>query len=303
MEQATNGSALAQLSEALAQTVADVGESVVRVEGRRRGNASGVVWREEGVVVTAHHAVQRDHDLRFGLPGGETVEAELVGRDPSTDLAVLRAADVRLRPPTWADVDSLRVGHLALSVGRHDENAQASLGIVSKMDGAWRTPAGGKVEAYVQTDIVVYPGFSGSALVTAEGHVAGVNTSGFLRRASLTMPVATLRRVVGTLLEHGRVRRGFIGVTAHPAKLPASVTEELGQRTGLLVLSVEEGSPAEEGGVLVGDLLVALDGGEVRHIDDLLLRLSEDRIGQAMPLRIVRGGEVEELTVNLRERG
>ena len=303
MEQAPNGSALAQLSDAIAKTVTDVGASVVRVEGRRRGNASGVVWSEEGVVVTAHHAVQRDHDLRFGLPSGEVVEAELVGRDPSTDLAVLRATDVRLYPPTWAEADGLRVGHLALSVGRHDEEAQTALGIVSKREGAWRTSAGGKVEAYVQTDIVVYPGFSGSALATAEGHVAGVNTSGFLRRASLTMPVATLRRVVGTLLEHGRVRRGFVGVTAHPARLPTSVAEELGQQTGLLALSVEGESPAEEGGVLVGDLLVALDGEPVRHLDDLLLRLSEDRIGQAVPLRIVRGGQVEELTVRLRERG
>lgn len=302
MEQTPNGSALAQLSEAVAQTVADVGASVVRVEGRRRGNASGVVWHEDGVVVTAHHAVQRDHDLRFGLPSGETVEAELIGRDPTTDLAVLRAPDVRLQPPTWAEAESLRVGHFVLSVGRHNDNAQASLGIVSKRDGAWRTPAGGKVEAYVQTDIVVYPGFSGSALVTADGKVAGVNTSGFMRRASLTMPVATLRRVTGTILEHGRVRRGFMGVTAHPAKLPTSVAEDLDQATGLLLLGIESGSPAERGGLLVGDLIVTLASEPIRHIDDLLLRLSGDDIGQAVPMRIVRGGKITDVSVEIGER-
>ena len=170
------------------------------------------------------------------------------------------------------------------------------------MDGAWRTPAGGNVEAYVQTDIVVYPGFSGSALVTAKGRVAGVNTSGFMRRASLTLPTATLRRVVGTILEHGHVRRGFMGVTAHPAKLPTSVAEDLNQATGLLLLGIESGSPAERGGLLVGDLIVTLAGDPIRHIDDLLIRLSGDDIGQAVPVRIVRGGKLEEVSVEIGER-
>ncbi len=296
------GSILAQLSSALAATVEAVSKSIVRVEARRHGNASGIAWSAGGLVVTAHHAVQRDHDLRIGLPDGKTVEAELVGRDPTTDVALLRAPGARLDPPTWAEADSLHVGHLMLSVGRHDANAQAGLGIVSKKDDAWRTPTGGRVDAFIQTDILVYPGFSGSALVDGEGRACGMNTSWFLRRSSLALPAATLRRVVGVLLEHGHVRRGLLGVGAHPAQVPRSVREALGQHAGLLVVSVEADSPAEQAGVLVGDLIVGLDDERVQHLESLLLLLTEERIGQAVPLRVVRGGHLTTLTVTIGER-
>ncbi len=297
-----NGNILAQLSNALSATVEAVSRSIVRVEARRRGHASGIAWSKEGLVVTAHHAVQRDHDLRIGLPEGGTVEAELIGRDPTTDVAVLRARGATLHPPAWAEADSLHVGHLVLSVGRHDTHAQASLGIVAKKDGAWRTPTGGHVDAFLQTDILVYPGFSGSALVDAEGRAGGMNTSWFLRRSSLTLPAATLRRVVGVLLEHGRVRRGLLGVGAHPAQLPGSVRQDLEQHAGLLVVSVEDESPAEAAGVLVGDLIVGLDGEPVQHLESLLFLLTEERIGKAVPLRVVRGGRLETLTVTVGER-
>lgn len=298
----TNANVLVQFSNHLAALVAHAGRSVVRVEARRRGHASGIAWSADGLVITANHAVQRDDDLRIGLPDEQVVAAELVGRDPTTDVAVLRAPGAALQPPTWAEADTLQVGHLVLSVGRHDAHAQAGLGILSKRDGAWHTAAGGRIDTYLQTDIAVYPGFSGSALVDAQGRVCGMNTSWFLQRSSLALPVETLRRVVSTLLRHGRVRRGLLGIGAHPALLPEAAQAELGQRVGLLVLAVEPDSPAADAGVLVGDLLVSFDGQRTEHVDTLLALLTEERVGKSVPLRLVRGGQAREVTVTIGER-
>lgn len=298
----TATSTLRQVSDALAALVAHAGRHVVRVEARRRGNASGIIWDTEGHVLSAHHAVQRDEDLYVGLPDGERVPARLIGRDPSTDVAVLRIEGTAAEPPAWTEADSLGVGHLVLSVGRHDEHAQAALGIVSARDGAWRTPTGGKVDAYVQTDIVIYPGFSGSALVDADGRVAGMNTSWLIRQTSILVPTTTLRRMVSAILEHGSVRQGYLGISAQPVALPRSAGEALAQETGLLVLAVEEDTPADRAGVMVGDIVVALAGEPVRRLDDLFAQLAE-HVNQETVLDVVRGGQQQHLPVTIAERG
>jgi S1-C subfamily serine protease len=292
---------LRNLSDALAATVEATGPAVVRVEARRRLPATGIVWSADGIIVTAHHVVQRDENIGVGLPNGQAVPATLVGRDPTTDLAVLRAQTEGLTPPAWTDLESLQVGHLVLALGRPGQTVQATLGIVSALGDSWRTPAGGRLDRYLQTDVVMYPGFSGGPLVDAAGQVLGLNTSALLRGTSLTVPVPTLRRVVETLLAHGRVRRGYLGVGAQPVRLPAALKQQLGQETGVLLVSVESGSPAEQGGLLLGDTIVSLDGQPVRHMDDLLALLSGDRVGAAVPVRIVRGGQVQELTVVIGE--
>ena len=293
---------LQNLSDALAATVEATGPCVVRVEARRRLPASGIVWSLDGLIVTAHHVVERSDKIGVGLPDGQTVPATLVGRDPTTDLAVLRAQTEGLTPTAWGDPDDLHVGHLVLALGRPGRSAQATLGIVSALGDSWRTPAGGRFDRYLQTDVVMYPGFSGGPLVDAAGQVLGLNTSALLRGISLTVPVPTLRRVIETLLAHGRVRRGYLGVGAQPVRLPAALGQQLGQETGLLLASVEPGSPAEKGGLLLGDAVVSLDGQPVRHMDDLLALLSEDRVGAKVPVRFVRGGQVQELTVSIGER-
>jgi S1-C subfamily serine protease len=180
---------LINLSNELAATVESVGPGLVRVEGRRRMPATGLIWSSEGVIVTAHHVIQQDGGLKVGLPSGETVSAELVGRDPSTDLAVLRAQTGGLTPAPRAAItaDSLNVGHLVLALGRPGRTVQATLGIVSALSGEWRTPAGGNMDYYVQTDVVMYPGFSGGALVNAAGEIVGLNTSALLRGVSLAV--------------------------------------------------------------------------------------------------------------------
>jgi len=296
------GEFLSSLSEALAGIVGSAGESVVRVEARRRLPASGFVWSNDGIIVTAHHAVQQEENIKVGLPGAQTVLASLVGRDATTDVAVLRAEAKEFSPATMASLDNLRVGHLVLALGRTGRTVQATMGIVSALGEAWRTPTGGQVDRYLHTDVVMYPGFSGGPLVDVNGQVLGLNTSALLRGISLTVPALTLQQVVQTLLAHGRMRRGYLGVGTQPVHLPAALAQQLGQETGLLIMSVNPSSPAEKAGLLLGDTIVGLDRHPVRHIDDLLALLSGDRVGVDVPVRLVRGGQTQELAVTIGER-
>jgi len=293
---------LTRLSEDLAGAVEFAGQSIVRVEARRRLPASGIVWSSEGLIVTAHHVVKRDEEIKVGLPDGQAVPATLVGRDPTTDVAVVRVEAGGLAPATLAEPDSLQVGHLVLALGRPGRTVQATMGIVSALGDSWRTPAGGQLDRYLQNDVVMYPGFSGGPLVNVSGQVLGLNTSALLRGISLTVPVPTVRRVVETLLAHGRMRRAYLGVGAQAVRLPAAVAQQVGQETGLLLVSVHADSPADRGGLLMGDTIVAMEDQAVRHMDDLLALLSGDRIGKTVAVRIVRGGQVQQQQVVLGER-
>lgn len=296
------GEALASLSDALASAVETAGPSIVRVEGRRRLAASGIVWSADGLIVTAHHVVEQDENIGIGLADGRQVTASLVGRDPTTDLALLRAPVTGLTVPTWVEGESLHVGHLALALGRPGHSVMATLGIVSALKKDWRTPAGGQLDYYLQTDALMYPGFSGGALVSAAGKFAGLNTSAMLRDVTLTIPAGTLRRVAAALLQHGRVKRGYLGVGAQTVRLPKAVAEQAGQETGLLLGSVEAGSPAESSGLFMGDTLLSLDGQRTAHLDELLAALSGDRVGQTVPVKILRGGQVTEVSVQVGEQ-
>jgi S1-C subfamily serine protease len=293
---------LKQLSNDLVATVEAASPSIVRVEGRRRMSATGIVWSADGVILTAHHVITRDDNLSVALADGQEVAAALVGRDPSTDLAVLRADVKGLKPATWAEAESLKVGQLVLALGRPGETVQATLGVISAVGGEWRTPAGGTLDHYVQTDVVMYPGFSGGPLVGASGTMLGLNTSALLQGVSVMVPANTLRGVVAALLAHGHVKRGYLGVGSQPVRLPDALAKQLSQETALLLVSVEEASPAGKGGLLMGDTIVALDGQPVRHIDDLQGLLSGDRVGKAVPVRIVRGGQVQEVSVVIGEK-
>lgn len=288
---------LKSLSDAMAGLVESAGQHVVRVEGRDRLPATGVVWSADGVIVTSHHVVERDDNLRVGLPNGESVSAELVGRDPATDLAVLRAAAQSLAPAAWVDAADLRVGNLILALGRPGKTVQATLGIVSALGGAFRTGAGGEIDHYVQTDVVMYPGFSGGPLTTASGHVAGINSSALARGVSVTIPAATVKRVVDTILAHGRMPRGYLGVGIQPVRLDAALQAELNQQTGLMLMSVEGDGPAGRGGLLQGDVIITVDGHAMRQMDDLQGLLASDYVGKSVPVRFVRAGSLQELAV------
>ena len=292
---------LKSVSEAMAGLAAQAGESVVRVEGRNRLPASGVIYAD-GIIVTSHHVVERDDNLRVGLPNGAAVDAELAGRDPGTDLAVLRVAATGLAPATWVDAGDLRVGNLILALGRPGQSVQATLGIVSALGGAWRTGGGGELDRYLQTDVDMYPGFSGGPLATADGRLGGINSSALARGVSVTIPAATVARVVDTILAHGRMPRGYLGVGIQPVRLDAGLQEQLAQQTGLMLMSVEAGGPAAQGGLLQGDVVVALDGAAVRQMDDLQALLTGDRVGKAVAVRFVRAGAVQEAVVTVGQK-
>lgn len=293
---------LKKISDDLAQTVEAAGTSIVRVAARRRLPASGIVWSSDGTIVTANHVVERDDSIELGLPDGGTATATLAGRDPTTDIAVLRTSAAGLAEPQWRGADSLRVGNIVLALGRPGKGVLASMGIVSALGESWRTQAGGRLDHYLQTDVVMYPGFSGGPLVDSEGRVVGLNTSALSRGAALAVPFETLGRVVEALLSRGRIRRGYLGVGAQPARLPESLAKELGQETGLLLVSVEAGSPAEQSGLLMGDTLVTLNGNRIRHLDDLFAALGEEAIGQPVPAKLVRGGKLQDADISVGER-
>ena len=294
---------LNMLSDAMAEAVARAGAATVLVNARRRFPASGIAYTPE-LILTADHVVERDEDITVMLPDGSQVKALLAGRDSGSDLALLRLerAVASIAEPASQEP---RVGQLALSLGRPtQEGIQASLGIVSAIGGPVRTGRGGLLERYLRTDAIPYPGFSGGPLVDTAGRVIGVNTSGLARGASLTIPVGLAWQTAETLARHGRVRRGFLGVRSQPVSIPATQHKALGrqQSSGLLLVGVEEKSPAEGGGLLVGDIIVAIAGQPVTDADQLLASLGGDVVGKPTPVEVLRGGQPLTITVTIGER-
>jgi len=292
---------LKEISSGIAGVVEQAGPSVVRIEAGRRFPGSGIVWAADGTIVTADHVIEQEDDIRVGLPDGQLVAATLAGRDPGTELAVVRAQTSGLSVPSWSDA-AAKVGQLVIALARPGRTVRARLGIISAAGEAWRTPMGGELDRYVEADMTPGFGFSGGMLVDTDGAALGMNTAGLLRRAALTVPVPTLRKVVGMLLAHGKIRRGYLGIGAHPVRLPAGLEQQVGQRVGLIVVSVEPGSPAERGGLGLGDVIVAVDGTLVRSHDDVAAQLTSEKVGASLRIRLVRGGAVKELSVTVAER-
>ena len=295
---------LSDFSQAVADTVEAASSPVVRVEGRDRLHSTGIIWSADGTIVTCHHTLERDDNIIVGLANGDTVKATLAGRDPGTDLAVLRTDGRDLRVADWESTDDLRVGHLVLALGRPGRDVRATMGMVSVLSSAgsgWRSPGGGTLDRYLQTDLVMYPGFSGGPLVGASGRFLGLNTSALLRNVSVAIPWVTVREVTEALLAYGRVRRGYLGVGIQPTRLPAEVSSQLGQESGLLINSVEPGAAAEKGGLFLGDTIVSVAGNPIRQVDDLMAALGPESVNAEVVLQIVRGGRIHEQTVVVEE--
>ncbi len=293
-----------EFSNGLTSAIEKAGSSIVAVDARKRYPASGIVYSAD-LVLTADHVVTREDDIKVSALDGIVLKATIVGRDPGSDLAVLRVTENALTPAKTSE--DVKVGQLVMALGRPRVQAgimEVSWGIVTSINGPTRTFRGGMLDEYIRTETTPYPGFSGGPLINTEGEVLGLNTSGLTRGSSLTIPVKVAWRVAEALATHGSVKRGYLGVRTQPVEIPEAARTALKreQEHGLLVLWLEEGGPAETGGLLVGDILVAVSGQPVGDPDDLFSALGSDTVGKSVALEVLRGGRPETVNVTVGER-
>jgi S1-C subfamily serine protease len=297
-------SILETLSSEFASAAEKMGGSVVAVHARRWMPNTGIEWKK-GVVVTVNHGVQRDEDIEVLLNDGRAVSAKLAGRDPRTDIAVLRIEERSSTAPLLGDSTRLRLGHLVLALGRTRRgDLVASSGIIGGISGEWRNHRGGQLDQHIRLDLALYPGFSGGPLVNATGEVVGMNTRGLAHGRAVTVPVATVNRVVDELLEKGYIARPYLGIAMQPVEVPDNIRSKLPTETraGLLVLHVENGGPAEKAGVLLGDVVFEVGGKKVEHVDVIQDSLVTAKVGEVLQIRVVRGGEIKAVSITLGER-
>jgi S1-C subfamily serine protease len=296
---------LSTLSADLSSAVAHASPWLVAIHARRRIPSSGVLLRPD-VVVTAHHTIQKEENITVTLHDGTTVGARLVGRDPTTDIAVLRLDAAAPGAADFVTDGAVSVGQLVIALGRPGSAVTAALGIVSAAGGEWRTWHGGRVDQLIRLDLAIYDGFSGGALLDASGRIIGLTTSGLSRSAAIALPVSTVRRVAEQLLADGRVKRGFLGLGLQTVRLPAALTASLnlgeGRDAGLMVVSVEESGPASVAGIHLGDIIVRFDGERVTEPTDILSRLSGTAVGRTVSVGLIRAGALQQLDLTIGER-
>lgn len=295
---------LISLSNALAQATERAAASAVAVHTEARGSSSGVVWRA-GVIVTAEHALGRDEDIHVTLPDGRVVAVTLAGRDASTDLAVLKCAEATSPIAPAGAVASVKPGSLALVVGRTRASGPvAALGVVSLVTAERRTWTGAALAPYVRLDIGLQPTAVGGAVIDANGQAVGIATPRFARFGAIAVPAPTVDRVVDTLLQKGRIPRGYLGVGLQPVRLPDALRRTLqrSDKTAAIVLEVEPEGPAQKAGIVIGDIFVALAGKPVTRLEDVHGQLGAESIGKSLPVKFVRGGALQETSIVVGER-
>jgi S1-C subfamily serine protease len=294
---------LSDLSNALAAAVERASPSVVTVYGRPRIPSSGVVWRP-GLILTADAALRRDEDIRITLPDGKTVPATLKGRDATTDVALLACETGSAVPASFGE-GVLKPGQIVLTVGRTpDTGPIATMGVISGISGEWRTWQGGKLDQFVRLDVAVYPTSSGGAVVDTAGGIVGIVAAGLSRSSVLAITRPTLERVAESLSARGHVARGYLGIGLQPVAIPQSLKQQLDiqQDTGIMALNVAENGPAARAGVLMGDVVLALGDHQITGAEALHAALDPATIGKQLPLSILRGGTLQQLSITVAER-
>ncbi len=295
---------LIDLSNALSRSIEDAATNLVAVHTEARGSSSGVVWRP-GVVVTAEHALRRDEEIQLTLPDGHIAAATLAGRDPSTDIAVLKCAEADAGVREFGDVASLKPGNLALVAGRTRASGPvAGMAVVSMVVAERRTWTGASLAPYVRLDIALQPTAAGGVVVDVHSRAVGIVTSRFARFGAILIPAPTVNRVVDTLLQKGRIPRGYLGVGLQPIRLPDSLRQSLqrDERTAAIVLEVEPDGPAGKAGIVIGDILVSLADRAVTRVEDVYSQLPGEAIAKPLALKYIRGGAVQETKVVVGER-
>lgn len=291
---------LIELSNQMADVVAGAAEAIVQVQGRRRP-ASGILYSAD-TVVTTMRALGREDGLRVRQHDGQAFDAQLAGWDPATSLAVLRVPGLQGRTLPAAKAQA-RVGHLALAVARSWSNAlTASAGVVSVIGGPLRTGRRRAIDQVIRTTAPMHDGFAGGAFLDALGGLVGVATAAEIRGLGVIIPAAIAWKAASAVLEHGGMKRGFLGIAGQPVTLPEAQRIDEGREDAVLVTAVTAESPAARAGILVGDVIVTLDGHPIESPEDLLDLLVGDRVGHDATLGVLRGGAARDIVVTVGER-
>jgi S1-C subfamily serine protease len=297
-------STLINLSNELAAIVDVVAPHIVSVRARRHYPSSGVLLSKDAIV-TADHTIHRDEDIIVTLPGGTSAAATLVGRDPGTDLAVLKLQTPASPSTQPARAATVKAGELALVIGRSpDSGANASLGIVSAMSGAWRTWRGGQLDAYIRLDARLFPQSSGGAVVNTRGELIGIATSALSRIAGVAIPISTVAGVSEKILQRGFVPRGYFGIGVQQVPFSDDLRKGVSilNRGGLIILSVEPGGPADKAGLLIGDVVTSIGDARIESAEELQNFSDSGVVGTTVNINYVRGGAMKQSPLTVGER-
>jgi len=295
---------LIDLSNNLAEIVERAARSAVAVHTEPRGSASGIVWRP-GVIVTAEHALRRDEEIQVTLPDGRVISAVLAGRDSGTDLAVLRCSEAAVALPEFGEATRLKTGSITLVVGRTRASGPvAALGLVSLVVPERRTWTGSVLAPYIRLDVRLQPTAVGGVVVDAHGHASAIATTKFARFGAIVIAPHTISAVVDTLLEKGRIPRGYLGVGLQPVRLPEALRQSLerNEKTAAIILDVEQNGPAHKAGLVIGDILVSLGGRQIAQLEDIQSQLQGGAIGKPAAVKFIRGGALQEASILIGER-
>jgi S1-C subfamily serine protease len=298
-------SPLLALSNSLADTVAAAGMAIVAINTGQRMSPSGIHWRK-GIIITSDEALHSHEDLAIVNGSGQSMPINLLGRDPTTDIAVFTLAGAETLPvATISNSSSLQVGHLVLALARSTEgDLRSTMGTVSILTSQWQSMSGGTIDRFIRPDLSFYRGFAGGALVDAAGNVVGMNTTG-KRGTALTIPAETVDRVIDQLLSKGRIARGYLGVGMQAVPLSPQLSADLNlmMPTGVILIKIEPKSPAEAGGLFLGDILVSWDGTPIADPGNVRAFLNRgDYVGRQVKLGAIRGGVLIELSIEIGER-
>ena len=298
-----SSSDLLAFSESLADAVALARVSTALVNARHRIPASGIVYRAD-LILTADHVLERDEDIQVILEGGKECSATVAGRDPARDLALLRLSESSAVPAESAPTSG-RIGNLVLAIGRPEPaSVQVSQGVISAFGGPVHTRRGSLLEQYIQTDTFPFPGFSGGPLVNVQGKILGLNTSGLSMGSLITIPVSIAWQAAEILAAQGRIPRGYLGLRTQIVEISTAQRQQLNreQETALLLVSVEDGGPAAKSGLIVGDILNSINAQPVLNHDKLQEQIMKEKVGSAVSIEILRGGQLTSIVVTIGER-
>ena len=295
---------LIDLSNALARETERAAAGVVAIHTEARGSSSGVIWRA-GIIVTAEHALRRDEEIHVTLPDGRVVPATIVGRDASTDLAVLKCAEAATPVTETSDASAIKPGSLVLVVGRTRASGPvAALGAVSLVAAERRTWIGAALTPYVRLDVGLQPTAVGGAVIHADGRTIGIASPRFARFGAIAILASTVNRVVDALLKAGHIPHGYLGVGLHPIRLPEALRESLqrNEKTAAMVVEVAPDGPAQKAGIMIGDLLISFGPQAIARVEDVHAQLGSEAIGKSIAVKLLRGGTPKETTIVVGER-